>query len=114
MDSLNLNLIDGMMPQVRSETTTSGNHLSEAQREQFAHDFEGILVEKLLEEMKNSIGSWGFEQDAASKQVQGLFWMHLAQDISAKGGFGLWREIEQSLSKMNMNSDVAEKLDEIL
>ncbi|MCH8218293.1 MAG: hypothetical protein IH892_16165 [Planctomycetes bacterium] len=43
------------------------------EREKVAKAFESILLVRLLEQMRNSVGKWGFEEDAASEQVQGIF-----------------------------------------
>jgi Rod binding domain-containing protein len=71
---------------------------SEEEKKQLAKDFESLLLNKLLDEMKNTIGEWGFEKDGASTQVQGIFWMYLARDIANNGGIGLWKEIYQTLT----------------
>lgn len=70
----------------------------EEQKKQFAKDFESVLLNKLMEQMKGTIGDWGFEKDGASEQVQGLFWMYLSQDVANHGGIGLWKEIYQHLT----------------
>jgi len=71
---------------------------SEEQKKQIAKDFESVFIHKLLEEMKNSIGDWGFEKDAFSKQVKGIFWLYLARDIANNGGFGMWKDIHRFLT----------------
>ena len=75
--------------------------LQEDKKKQTAKDFESILIYKLLEEMKNTIGDWGFEKDEASRQVQGIFWLYLARDIANDGGFGLWKDVYQLLTDSN-------------
>jgi len=65
-------------------------------REQIAKDFESVLLNKLLDEMKNTIGDWGFDKDGICKQVQGIFWLYLVQDIANQGGLGLWKDIYES------------------
>lgn len=87
---------------------------SRLQKEQFARDFESVFLEKLLEEMKNTIGDWGFEQDAASKQIQGLFWLHLARDLSGQGGMGMWKDIYQSLNRMETETSQTNSLDKTI
>ncbi len=75
----------------------------EQEKKQIARDFESVLLTKLFDEVKESIGQWNFEEDGedgASQQVHGLFWLYLAQDVSDKGGFGLWREIYQHFDDM--------------
>jgi len=66
------------------------------QYEQVAKDFESVLLNKLLGEMKDTIGDWGFEKDGVCEQVQGIFWLYLAQDIANQGGLGLWKDIYES------------------
>ncbi len=75
----------------------------EEEKKQIARDFESVLLTKLFDEVKQSIGQWNFEEDGedgASQQVHGLFWLYLAQDVSDKGGFGLWKEIYQHFNDM--------------
>ncbi len=69
------------------------------EREKIAKAFESILLVRLLEQMKNSVGKWGFEEDAASEQVQGIFWMHLAEELGAQGGIGLWENIYEYMNE---------------
>lgn len=92
------------------DTIKKTDDATQAQKEKFAKDFESVFLEKLLDEMKDTIGNWGFEQDGASKQIQGLFWMNLARDASDKGGIGLWKEIYQSLNTAD-NSTTAKSID---
>lgn len=87
---------------------------TQAQKEQFAKDFESVFIEKLLDEMKNTIGTWGFEQDGAAKQIQGLFWMNLARDVSKNGGMGMWKEIYQSLNQESGSSEFSNVLNDKL
>jgi len=73
------------------------DNISEKRKKQLARDFESILVNKLLEAMQDSIGSWGFEKDGASRQVSGLFSLYLSDHIAKNGGLGLWPEIYESM-----------------
>jgi Rod binding domain-containing protein len=70
---------------------------SEQKKIQAAKDFESLLINNLLDEMKNTIGSWGFEKDGASGQIDGLFWLNLSKEISDQGGFGLWKDIYKNM-----------------
>jgi Rod binding domain-containing protein len=70
---------------------------TEEKKKQIAKDFESLLLNQLLSEMKNTIGEWGFEKDGTSMQVQGIFWLYLARDIADNGGLGLWKEIYQTI-----------------
>jgi len=99
---------------VLSENAVRQKDASQAQKEQFAKDFESVFLEKLLDEMKNTIGSWGFEQDAAAKQIQGLFWMHLARDVSQNGGLGMWKDIYASLNQAENHAQTSNTLNDKL
>ena len=68
---------------------------SDQKKVQAAKDFESVLISNMLDQ--NTVGSWGGEKDAASSQVDGIFWMHLAREISDQGGFGLWKDIYKNL-----------------
>jgi Rod binding domain-containing protein len=83
----------------------------EEKKKQIAKDFESLLINKLLDEMKNSIGEWGFERDGASSQIQGIFWMYLSQDISDNGGIGLWKEIYKTMGDFNSEDSTGKSLD---
>ena len=80
---VNLNKVDG---------------ISEQKKVQAAKDFESVLLGKLLDEMKNSIGEWGFEESSASKQTNGIFWLFLSRHLADNGGLGLWKDIYQTLN----------------
>jgi len=72
--------------------------LSEARQIQAAKDFESVLIGKLLETMKNTIGDWGLEKEAFSEQVDGIFWLYLARELANQGGFGIWEDLHRSLT----------------
>ena len=74
------------------------NKIAQQKTEKFCKDFEAVFITRLLDEMKETIGDWGGEQDGAAKQTQGLFWMYLAQDMGDKGGFGLWKQMYNQLA----------------
>ena len=72
---------------------------SEADEKQATKDFESVFIHKLLDEMKNTIGEWGLENDGVSKQIQGMFSMYLARHIANNGGFGLWKDMCRFLTE---------------
>ncbi len=103
-----------------AETTTAPIQLrqlsnidsaSEEKKEQVSKDFESLLINNLLNEMKNTIGDWGFEQDGPCRQIQGIFWFYLAQELANKGGFGLWKDIYQYLESSEQITQKAGLLD---
>jgi len=87
------------------------NNIPEDKKMQIAKDFESVLLNKMLDEMKNSIGNWGFEKDGASNQVQGIFWMYLARDVANNGGIGLWKDIHQFLTNADSANPAGTSLD---
>jgi Rod binding domain-containing protein len=93
-------LTQPVLPPVPLEhlSKTDLEHVSQDKKKQIAKDFESVLLNKLFDQMKNTIGDWGFEKDGASEQVQGLFWLYLSQDVANNGGIGLWKDIYQFLT----------------
>ena len=83
----------------------------DAKQKQAAKDFESVLLCKLLDAMKSTIGQWGFDENSTSKRVHDLFWPYLARDIADHGGFGLWKEIYRVLTDSNQVKTGAEPLD---
>ena len=114
MDSANL-ILTGAVPLPTPLGQIKNIEAScEAKKKQFAKDFESVFINKLLDEMKNTIGDWGDEKDGASKQIDGIFWLHLARDLADNGGFGMWKDIYQSLTDSENKNSTTESLDENL
>lgn len=61
-------------------------------------DFESVFITKLLDAMETTIGDWGLEKDSTSKQVRGIFSMYLGRYLGQSGGFGMWKDIYESLN----------------
>jgi len=95
-----IDLINNLQPTTAKVSLIAGSESKAAQQktEKFCKDFEAVFITRLLDEMKETIGDWGGEQDGAAKQTQGLFWMYLAQDMGDKGGFGLWKQMYNQLA----------------
>jgi Rod binding domain-containing protein len=91
-------------PQLESvKRQSSRPQRGEDEKKQIAKDFESVLLTKLFDEVKESIGQWNLDEDGedgASQQVHGLFWLYLAQDVADKGGFGVWQEIYRNFEDM--------------
>lgn len=113
MDSVKLILTEPVSPPAMLEQLDKSrlNNISEEKKKQVAKDFESVLLNKLMDEMKNSIGDWGLEKDAASRQIQGIFWLYLARDIANNGGLGLWKDIYQFLSNAEQAKTVKQSVD---
>jgi Rod binding domain-containing protein len=85
------------------------------QKKRIARDFESVLLGKLFDQVQESTGGWGLEEeDGAAPQVQGLFWMHLARDVADKGGLGLWKDIYQYLRQMEGTGAAGDAINEEL
>lgn len=113
MDSTKLILTDPVKPpDLLGQIDTLGlNNASEEKKKQIAKDFESILLNKLLGEMQNTIGDWGFEEDGPSKQIQGIFYLFLARDVANNGGIGLWKEIYGFLTNGDHTNTTEKTLD---
>jgi Rod binding domain-containing protein len=73
-----------------------------------AKDFESVFITKLLDAMESTIGDWGLENDAASKQVRGIFSIFLGRHLGQNGGFGMWKDIYKSLNNTDDTSKTVE------
>ncbi|HAL45281.1 MAG: hypothetical protein A2Y12_11055 [Planctomycetes bacterium GWF2_42_9] len=107
------NIIDSTVSSIASQQINNPIDKTDAAKLQFAKDFEGIFITKLLDEMKDTIGQWADEKDGAAQQVDGIFWMHLGKDLGEKGGMGLWKDIYKSL-KTDENTNTSQSLDKKL
>jgi len=96
--------------------TSLGNRAAgpEPKVEEAAKDFESVLLSKVFDEMKNTVGKWTEEEDVASDQVKGLFWLFLARDVADKGGMGLWKDLSQFFTDTQKPDTTQQKLDESL
>jgi Rod binding domain-containing protein len=113
MESIKLILTEPVSPPTILEQLdkTRLDSIADEKKKQVAKDFESVLLDKLINEMKNSIVDWGLEKDAGSKQTQGIFWLYLARDIANNGGLGLWKDIYQFLSRSEQTSTTQQIVD---
>ena len=113
MDSTKLILTEPVLPPAPLEQLRKSGfkNVSDEKRKQIAEDFESVLLNKMLDQMKNTIGNWGFEKDGPSDQVQGIFWMYLARDMANNGGIGLWKDIYQFLTNADKENPAGKSLD---
>jgi Rod binding domain-containing protein len=72
---------------------------SASQNEQInaVKDFESVFISKLLDAMESTVGDWGMEKDAASKQGEGIFSLYLGRYLGQSGGLGMWKDIYKYL-----------------
>lgn len=69
-----------------------------AQAVKAAKDFESVLLNKVMEEMQNTVDHSGLLDGAGTEQTQSMFWMFLSQDLAAKGGVGLWKDVYRQMT----------------
>ncbi|MEK7995928.1 MAG: hypothetical protein AAB403_19180 [Planctomycetota bacterium] len=113
MDSANLILTQPVRPPVPLEHLSKSDveNASDEKKRQIARDFESVLLTRLMDQMKDTIGDWGFEKDGSSSQVQGIFWLYLAQDVANNGGMGLWKDIYQFMAGSHQANAAEKSLD---
>ena len=113
MDSTKLILTEPALPPAPLEDIQKSGlkNVSDEKRKQIAKDFESVLLNKMLDQMKNTVGNWGFEKDGPSNQIQGIFWMYLARDMANNGGIGLWKDIYQFLTNADKTNAAGKSLD---
>jgi len=113
MDSIKLIFTEPVSPPAPLELLDKSRckSITEERKKQISKDFESVLLNKMLDAMKNTIGDWGFEKDGASKQVHGIFWLYLARDIANNGGTGLWKDIYEFLTNTDMPNKTGKSVD---
>jgi Rod binding domain-containing protein len=72
----------------------------DAKLKKAAKDFESVLLGQVLNSMKDTVGESGLLSGADGEQVQGIFYMYLAQELGTSGGLGLWKQIYASMKRM--------------
>lgn len=112
MDSAKLILTDPVQEPNLLHDMKRISEVPDEQKKQFAKDFESVFINKMLDEMKKTIVDWSGEKDEATKQTEGIFWMYLARDIANNGGFGLWKDIYNSMGTSEQNNSTANLLSE--
>lgn len=65
---------------------------------EFARNFESVFLSLLLDQMSVTVDTFNDDKDGASKQIDGIFRMQLAQNMSENGSLGLAKGIEQYVS----------------
>jgi len=68
-----------------------------------ARDFEAVLLHRMMEAMRRTVPDGGLLSSPATRQMEGLFWFYLAQEVARKGGIGLWKDLARSLDLASGN-----------
>lgn len=64
-----------------------------------AQDFESVLLHRLFEEMRRTIPKADLLDSGTSDQIEGLFWMYLAQHMADQGGIGLSKALAEQMAR---------------
>jgi Rod binding domain-containing protein len=84
---------------------------NEKKKVEAAKSFESILIHQLMDQMKNTVDSSGFGDDAGGKQMKDMFWSFLADETSNNGGMGLWEDIYKSFGDMETKGQDTQAID---
>jgi Rod binding domain-containing protein len=97
-------------------TANAAAGASDEKKKQLAKEFETVFISKMFDQVKESIGSLSLdeEEEGISDQVDGLFWMYLAQDLGDKGGFGMWKDIYRHFQEMDGSRPAGGQIDKEL
>jgi len=62
-----------------------------------ARDFEGIFLQRLMEAMRQTVPDSGLLSSPVTRQMEGLFWMYMAEEVARQGGVGLGDDMARKL-----------------
>jgi Rod binding domain-containing protein len=78
---------------------------------QAARDFESVLLHRLFEEMRRTIPKADLLDSGTSDQIEGLFWMYLAQHVADQGGIGLGKALAEQMARTSSAAEAAPNLE---
>ncbi len=84
---------------------------SEDKKVQAAKEFEAVFINKLLEQIKNTSLDEDGDGEGTNNQVYGMFYMFLSRYAANSGGFGLWKQIYESLPDLSREDTSMKLLD---
>ncbi len=87
------------MLQARFRALKSTDNATPEQLKKVAQDFEGVLIEKLMQEMKKTIPESEMFSGAGMEQIQDMFWSFLSEEVSQNGGIGLAQGLYRDLCR---------------
>ena len=79
--------------------------IEDMHRRKVARDFEAVFVRMVMSKMKDTIPE-GDMEDSASKEIKNIYWTFLGDGVAEKGGFGMWKQIYESMPKNEQPQDV--------
>jgi|GEM_PF-2525162 len=74
-----------------------------------AKDFESVLLYKVMQSMRDTVGESGLLDDDCGRQMQDMFWYYLAQGVADQGGLGLWKDVYRQLAARQAGAAGAEQ-----
>lgn len=92
--------VSGAISALAGKGKEPSGHLVGKEAEKAAKDFESVLLHKLMTEMQQTIPQSGLLDTEITRQVQGIFWLYLAQDLAQKGGLGIWKEVYRQMAQL--------------
>ncbi len=105
MDINNTILTEAVSPPEILPNVKGIENAPDEQKRKLAEDFESLLIGRLLEEMSKTSEEWGDEHDQVFGQVKGIFNLYLSQYIGSNGGFGLAKQIYESLNQIELKGN---------
>ncbi|MCE5326328.1 MAG: rod-binding protein [Planctomycetaceae bacterium] len=91
--------ITDMLPPPAAQNVVAAGGRKGAAAVEAAKQFESILLTQIVQEMGNTVEEGGMLEETGGKQVMDMFYYHLAQEISNKGGLGLWKSIARQIDR---------------
>ena len=83
--------------ELKAQADALGRATDARKIEKAAKGFEAVFLNKVFEGMERTIPKSGLLESGITKQVQGMFWYYLAQDMADKGGIGMWKDIQRQM-----------------
>lgn len=91
-----------------------GEQTADSRRlEETAKQFEGLLLQQVLKQMKEATAQLEPEEEedsgevSSGEQLKSLFWTFLGEAVTQQGGFGLWETMMDQMSSQAGLSDSA-------
>jgi Rod binding domain-containing protein len=114
MDSTKLFFNEPISSQVKLNDISQVSSASDAKNKDVAKNFESIFINKLFEEMKNTVpeGEGCVEDDGTNGQVNGIFSTYMSEHLSNNGGMGFWKDIYKFFSETKQSNIANNSLDD--
>ena len=107
MDAAKLILRQPVSNPQKLNNAENPENLSQQRKKELAKEFESVLMEKLMTQMKKTTGCLSEKDSAADEQIKDLFWSQPGKGLSDQGGLGLWKDVYQFLSETGTSDNAA-------